>query len=271
MRSSEVWHAIRELYQIAAQADGIVSALMDQNQKALRSFPDDVLTIAFQTPATSKEAMAACGDLLTNAGYKPRPEAASQPTPDLTPSKSFGAAEAEMVRRRPGRAADPDDTAYTTADSKSPQFQPNWTCQAHRQPSSAKRNRADTPRLFVESQTQLRKLRLSMIGLDQDQEPDKTASNVEVRDFATSPREPGCTSPGPRSPLQRSDAFISHETEVQDRVIKGEVFTTRRPSMSTRSRAKTVNESSIGLEAWWKSSPPSQKTPDSGSNRKNTM
>jgi len=271
MRSSEVWHAIRELYQIVAQADSVVSALMDQNQKALHSFPEHVLTIAFQIPATSKEAIAACGYLLTNAVFKPGREDASQTRPDLTLSKSFGVVEAEMARRRCGRAADPDDTGYTTANPKSPHFQPNWMYRAHGQPGFAKRKGGETPRLFVESQTQLRKFRLSMVGLDENQDTEKAANNVEVRDFASAPVKPECTSPGPQSPLQRSDAFISHDTEVQDRVIKGDVFTTRRPSISTRSRAKTVNEPGIGLEAWWKSSPPQQKAPDSGSNRKKTM
>jgi hypothetical protein len=275
MRSAEVYHALKELYQLADQADTLVSALKDQNQKALYSLPDDVLTIAFETPATSKEAIAACGDLLTHAVHKSGPEEAYQIKPDLTLSKSFGVDEAHMARRKRGRPPDADDTEYTTANPKSPHFQSNWMYSAHGRPGSVKGKGAETPRLFVESQTQLRKLRLSTVIGDANQDIDKAANNVEVRDFVTSPREPGCTSPSPRSPLQRCDAFISRETEVQDRVIKGEVFTTRRPSTSARRRARTINEPKVGLEAWWDdpalSSTPAPKAPDSGSNRKRTM
>ena len=274
MRSSEVYHALKELYQLADQADTLVSALKDQNQKALDNFPEDVLTIAFQTSATSKEAIAACGDLLTDAVYKPRPEDASRKKPDLTLSKSFGVAEAETARCRHGRAADAEDTEYTTVNPESPHFRPNWKYSAHGRSGSVKGKGAETPRLFVESQRQLRKLHLNTARSNENQDSDKAANNVQVRDFVTSPREPESTSPAPQSPLQRCDAFISRETEVQDRIIKGEVFTTRRPSTSARRRAKTLDEPKVGLEAWWDDlalSPPALKALDSGSNRKKTM
>ena len=95
-------------------------------------------------------------------------------------------------------------------------------------------------------------------------------------DSNTSPGSAASTSPIPQTPLRRVETFISRDTEVQDRMIRGEVVSTRRPSVVRgRGRGATFSGQRAEMEAWWRQPQPS--TPNvplgesgGGPNRKNT-
>lgn len=85
------------------------------------------------------------------------------------------------------------------------------------------------------------------------------------------PRKPLPTAS--RTPLKRRPTFVSRDTEVQDRVIKGQIISSRRPS--TKGKASIFDESTDGMEAWWRQKgpepSPSPKGPTAGANRKKTI
>ena len=91
-------------------------------------------------------------------------------------------------------------------------------------------------------------MQLDKVKTPEVQSFSSAGDDVKVRDFGNTPDISRCTTPSPTVVLQRREALISRDTEVQDRLIKGLVVTTRRPS--TKGRAHTIDDRSPGLEAW---------------------
>lgn len=265
--ATEVWHALRELHQLADEADTLVLALRKELQKALRRIPEDSFS-ASQTYITDRPQLSTPSlELLTAAVYKP---AENERTATLNPgfSKSFSAAEEEVNRRGHARAATFPEADYTTSANSTGLGAPKQVNTIQGMEVGSRRRGINVPRVFTGSFSQLesdiRSLKLDKVKNPEGRVAPGAGDRIEVRDFGATPRDSPCTTPSPRTPLQRREALLSKETEIQDRLIKGEVVTTRRPS--TKGRAQTIDDRTGGLNAWLKQDSPgslSSNTPGS--------
>ena len=250
-RATEVWHALQELHQLANEADTLVLALKEELEKTLRSQARDSLTASEAHIANHEKSSMLSPAILTAAVFKPpESELATNPHPML--SKSFSAAEEALARRGHARAATFSEADYTinTNNIDIAQLQPTHSIPR----SGARRKGPNVPRVFTGSFSQLESdiRRLQLDKVETPEEQTIKEGNVKVRDFGASPQISPCPTPG--IPLQRREALVSRDTEVQDRVFRGEVVTTRRPS--TKARAQTIDG---GLEAWLKQDSPNSR------------
>ena len=272
-QATGVWHTLRELHQLASEADSLVNALREDLKKALSSMPKDLLTAKNTVIADRANSPKGPSDILTAAVYEPpEQEPKAKPTPAL--SKSFSVAEEEVARRGHARAATFSEAGYTATSSsaglveRAPALVQGTTV-------GARRKGVSVPRVFTGSFSQLesdiRRLQIDKVKTPEGATFTSSISDrVQVRDFGATPCVSPCPTPSPQTPLQRREAFVSRETECQDRLIRGEVVTTRRPS--TKGRAQTMDETTGGLDAWLgetSPSPHSTNAPGSAAQRSN--
>jgi hypothetical protein len=174
-------------------------------------------------------------------------------------SKSFGVVEEETARRRHVRAATVPEAEYTMMS-----FTDGLV--SHRGDAIGTRRKGPhIPRIFTGSFSQLendiRKLQLDKVS---PTEPEPlTDGNIKIRDFGATPAISPCSTPRSETSLQRREALLSRETEMQHRVIRGEIYTSRRPS--TKERARTL-DGDLALDAWLKEDSPAKGPRDGGSN-----
>jgi hypothetical protein len=125
----------------------------------------------------------------------------------------------------------------------------------------------EMPRVFMGSFSDLQEsvqgLRLYRVNLSTGSDFE-TGGDVQVKDFAL--REPlrtPCLLPSPATLLERREALSAREPAWEQRLIGGQVVQSRRPH--DRGRAPTVDERSVGLEAWLSAPPTPEKVERSGS------
>ena len=162
-------------------------------------------------------------------------------------SKSFAMAEDDLTARGHHRSSTVPDASYTT-DAIDTSDSPRPAKSFHGRATGSRRQGVHVPRIFTgsfsELETEIRNMQLHKVKTPEDQ-PDLThAEDLIVRDFAVTPSP----TPSPATLLFRREALLSKDTELQHRIINGEVVRTRRPS--TKTRAQTVDETTGGLEAW---------------------
>lgn len=266
--------ALMSLRDLAEEADSLVLSLditlRDALQHECRESHDQLSSAVLEDSERSDSL-----ELLAATVYRPAPsEKAGKVNPTF--SKSFSVAEEELVSRTQARERMHADSDYVTDDKDGLILRKSRTAQEIDSSGLYSRN-GRAPRVFgsfSQLESQVRKLQLDTIAtpeIDPHEEP------VKIRDFAETPDASRCASPSPTSyQLQRREALMSRDVEVQDRVINGEIVRSRRPS--TRSRSQTINEHSGGLEAWLqseRSGPPATRTkvPQRGNlrHRENTI
>ncbi|KAK3713703.1 hypothetical protein LTR37_008397 [Vermiconidia calcicola] len=283
-KATNVYGAVQKLYQLAVEADMAVIAPKEQLQKAMHRVAHkaasldairaaDSKTSPYTISATGNQAAytpKACSstdeslEILTAAVYKPPTrEQGGKPHPIL--SKSFSVAEEEVSRRRHARAATSSELECTIHPSSASLLQPKSATSLGT--IGSRRKGIAVPRIFTGSFSQLesdiRKLQLEKVNTQNVPLTSDAVDKVKIRDFGATPAISPCSTPSPTPLLQRREAFVSKETEVQDRLINGEVIATRRPS--TKGRAQTIDDRTGGLEAWLKEeSAGSPTTPGSG-------
>ena len=278
-RAVEIWHTLHKLCKLADEADTQVLALESGFQRAIRSLPRDNPGTGQEATAVDQDTSTQTPETLTADVYKPpEKELSTKPHPVL--SKSFSAAEEEVARRGHARAATFSEAGYTTTANSAGLVQPN-PHRSTQSPGLGSRRRGPgthVPRIFTGSFSQLesdiRRLQLDKVETPEEQttlvQDESQEDHVKVRDFGASPCISPCPTPSPGigMPLQRREALMSKETEIQDRIIRGEVVATRRPS--TKGRAQTIDDST-GLEAWLKqeSKPKGSKRPATGTQLRN--
>lgn len=227
-RAFEVDNALEGLWQVAREADRRVQVLHDTYTAATYG----------ESPAGTKKATQSSEQHLAATVYKP-----SQPRTDttlpLSLCKSFGIAEEEAARKR---------LACSDTLSK-PEYVTNAFADSHSNPASQSggsataRHRKDknVPRVFTGSFSELES-DIRSLELHKVKTPGKVgeeSSDVMIRDFGASAVDSPCLSPIPPTLLQRREAIVSKDTELYQRIVNGEVVTSRRPS--TKGRTPTVD------------------------------
>ena len=266
--------ALKQLYNYAEEADKGVLALDAEFERAQQQLLANIEANFRATVDCRELASETVHDqqLLTAAVYEPSIDTTSKPHSFL--SKSFGIPEEEVARRGHARAATVSEADYTAAASSASLVQPKPTHPHSAGPVGMRRKAINVPRIFTGSFSQL-ETDLRKLDLDKIQTPEAgigvgAVEDVKVRDFGVTPLISPCSTPSPATPLQRREALMSRDIEFQDRVINGEVITSRRPS--TKVRAQTVDDTNNGLESWLKqasSEPHSPMAPDSAVRRGN--
>ena len=179
-----------------------------------------------------------------------RVPAQTQPGGHATqPSSSFAVVEDAIAPGHHQRASTIADVNCDPANQATASFQLIPDPAFHGRPTAKRRHGAHLPRIFTGSFSQLES-NIYGLGLhrvitpDQPQQP--PLSDLKIRDFAVSPQHSQPPTPNSTSMLFRREAILSKETELQERVINGQTFRSRRPPI----RAQTVDETSSGLERW---------------------
>lgn len=151
-------------------------------------------------------------------------------------SKSFGVAEEEIARTRHGRSSTlmaPNNTIVSDKKNQagSSSGEQNTTIRRPRRGSS-------TLRIFTGSLSELEN-RAQMLQLHKVRTPESNEdkSRVSLTSKSGSGLTPvDCRGSSPPPSLQRREAFVSKETEVHNRVIKGEIVSSRRPSTKDKAQ-----------------------------------
>ncbi|KAK5175086.1 uncharacterized protein LTR77_000223 [Saxophila tyrrhenica] len=239
--ATKLYEALHRLCQVALEADRRVIALRERLHK------DEELTAAIRAQKLAESRV----EMLAPTMYMPPlDKAQSQPPPSL--SKTFSFAEDELNLRRHARAATVPDTDFTT-------FQGLSTI-------GTRRHGTHIPRVFTGSfsqlETDMRKMQIHKIRTPEE------PLEVKIRDFGATPLLSPCDSPTAFTPLQRREAMVISDTELQDRVINGALVTSRRPS--TKERAQTI-DSSFDLEAWLKQDSGKVQSPERAEVRRGVL
>lgn len=244
-QATKVQSALENLYELVDEVNMLASTLKNELSKAKCRLPSKTSGVS-GAATTSKSVSSAPGQELLTAATFTRSEKDMIDSPHPMLIKSFSAAEEALARRGHARAATYSDTGYTTNsyDGELAQPTPKSTLRVDKRSKGT-----SLPRIFTGSFSELeddiRRLQLDKVKTPEDQSSLNGEDYVKVRDFGATPQ----ISPCPTPTLQRREAMVSRETEIQDRVINGEVIATRRPS--TKGRAQTIDEtSSGGLDAW---------------------
>ena len=223
-RAIEVRNAFDALIRLAGEADRRAKHLQKEYRTA------SAMLAAHQAKAESQNQRKAAFEHLTAAEYQPSMTQARTALPPIF-SKSFGVAEEEAARKRQGRSGKSREAASddsVLAESRSRTQGPT---------TITRRREASTPRVFTGSfsdlESNVQKLRLHKV-----ETPETTA-----------PKDSPHNSPNSPPLLQRREALVNKETELQDRLIKGEVVSSRRPSTKERSE---VTSNTTDLDAWTK-------------------
>lgn len=264
MRSTELYYALKELHQIPEAADELVRDLRAVYRDASGSMTEGFIPIALSSPVarrvcplkeatpTSKNAASAC---------KEAPPASQKVTPASKHTRTTRK-EATLARKEP-----PMSAASKPPQEEAPQDEPGLA------PRKAFKlvNAMITRRIQGQVGAVLNSSNTTTDSSGILSHPHTTSP---AGDSTTSPSEPACTSSIPKSPLRRRPTFITRDTEIQDRMIRGQVVTTRRPSV-VRGRGATFSERRVEMEAWWRQphAPrlnPQSGEPGNGPNRKNT-
>ena len=165
----------------------------------------------------------------------------------VSASQSFAVVEDEIAGRRLARAA--TFSSYTASRNGALGKRDEGSVKA--EPTVRDRRKArNVPRIFTGSFSQLeddlRKMWVPKVDTPLLTDP-TSDGNVRIRDFGATPTLSPCGTPSRSPSLQRREAVVSRETEIQERIIRGEVVSTRRPSVKERSRTL---DNSADLEAW---------------------
>lgn len=164
-------------------------------------------------------------------------------------SKSFAHVEDDISDRGHHRASTVPDNCFTTTDVASSDLS-RPAASFNGRAFGTRRHGMHIPRVFTGSFSQLeadiRSMQLYKVKTPEDQPDLAQEHDLKVRDFAVNPQTSPSPIPSPATLLFRREALLSKETEVQNRVINGEVVRTRRPS--TKSRSQTIDNTN---EAWW--------------------
>lgn len=161
-------------------------------------------------------------------------------------SKSFTTVEQDLAERVHHRSSTAPDTIYITNAAHDSDL-PSPGASFHGRAICTRRHGMQVPRIFTGSfsqlETDIRRMQLHKVQTPVDQPALEEKGHI-ARDFAVTPSP----TPSPATLLFRRDALLSKETEIEDRVINGEVVRSRRPS--TKARAQTVDATNGGVEAW---------------------
>lgn len=236
-RTTEVYEALHGLCQIALKADRRVNTLRELIRKSEKGAEANA----------AQSSLEAIDEILQpNVYMEPLRRAETQPPSSL--SKSFSAVQEEMSLRRHARAATVSEAKYTICTTSMSAAQLSDQGAAN----GARRRTPHAPRIFTGSLSQLesdvRKIQLHKIKTPELPDGSSGHVDVKIRDFGATPLISPSGSFTTMASLQRREAIVSRDTELQDRIIKGEVVTSRRPS---KSRAQTI-DNSFDLEAWLK-------------------
>ena len=201
----------------------------------------------------------------------PRPLRIRKPQSQITPAKSFSAAEEQLNQGGHFRSATNASEVYT-AQPPGPiglgiTHLPRHESQQATTGLRRKCSSSDIPRVFTGSledledkvyQYRLHKIKTpehpptaGVGGVGAARFPDELLPDdcPRVRDFAA-PVADHSKCPSPRA-LQRREALVSRDAQFEDRVVKGEVVRSRRPEAVQR--AVTITGGAEGLsEAWMK-------------------
>ncbi len=229
--AAELQEAFRAVYLLIKQANRHVSTLHDVYQK---------------TAGVAVDALQDVPDLLSDNAYKGATDSIQKQLP-IASSKSFSIAE-EVARRRHYRAATFCEAGYTTATDGVALVQ---TRTEDGLTIGMRRKGYNIPRIFTgsfsELEASIRSLRLDKVDtpIAPSAKPDQ--GHVKIRDFGATPAISPSGTPSCEAFLQRREAVVSRDTELQERIIRGEIISSRRPS--TKEKAHTI-DNSADLEAW---------------------
>lgn len=166
-------------------------------------------------------------------------------------SKSFAAIEDDLASRRHERSSTVPDGNYVAGDAGEADSQRPATF-VHGRAAGKHRHGVYVPRIFTGSfsqlETEIRRMQLHNVRTPEDQPDLSQSEDFTARDFAVKPQRSPSPTPSPATLLFRREALLSRDTQVQNRVINGEMIRSRRPS--TKIRAQTVDDATGGLEAW---------------------
>lgn len=239
--AEHVHNALIEICQLADEADRLVIELEEKFQRTKGMAIRANAAMEPQSPGIRQS---------QEGHYFHDPQRSGRYAGDVTSKplsrKSFSAV--EDARRSHLRTTTVPDTDYSISEGF--------------EETGIRRKGTNVPRIFTGSfsqlETELRQLQFDKIKTPDDQDIDDP---VKVRDFGATPGISPCTTPcSPTPPLQRREAMLTKEIEFQDRVINGEVISSRRPS--TKGRALTIDDNTGGLQAWLKEEPSGAKAPD---------
>ena len=272
MRSTELYYALKELYQIPEAADELVRDLKAVYRQASDSMTKGFIPIALSSPVARSLAVPA-GKEATPSSLEvtPRGKTATLASEEVTSASKQATTSSKYARK--GAAAlrnePPSNAASKLPPKEAPRLEPE-------QVRAAPRKAFKLVNAMISRRTQEHvepDLSSANATIDADSVASEPHTTSPVGESDTGPSDADRTSPIPQTPLRRC-AFISRETEVQDRMIRGQVVTTRRPSV-VRERGATFSEQRVEMEAWWRQ--PQTPSPDTGSrepgagpNRKNT-
>ena len=261
-RAKSIYSALEKTCRLADQADRVV---LDLDEKFKKGQSKVATGKATQRCTKSTQSL----ELLTSAVSQPSSYEAVNRFDSML-SQSFSAAEEVVHRRRHTRAATVPEADYNIAGGAEV-AESNPTHPFQGRAIGTRRKATNIPRIFTGSFSQLesdiRKLQLGEVRTPEGQDMSRE-DPVKVRDFGATPDISRCTTPSPAALLQRREALLSKDSEFTDRVIKGEVISSRRPS--TKGRALTIDDRTGGLEAWLKEESSATKvpnTPGSGGGR----
>jgi hypothetical protein len=244
--------ALRALQVIAEQADRRVIALEEAVKKAA----------SLAVYAAQQQSQSSSQQLLRAEIYQPQVNQGRAQLPTAF-SKSFTAFEEEVAQKRHARAATVSTANYNVSIHSANHVQVEMRGSKASPTIGIRRKGTHVPRIFTGSFSQLendiRRLQLHKIKTPDGLDGQTSIGHVKIRDFGATPAISPCGTPNTTTSLQRREAVVSRETEIQDRVIKGEVVSTRRPS--TKERARTVNDAT-GLEAWLNEDSSASRSPD---------
>lgn len=254
-----VYTALNELHLLARRADELVLNLRQRFKTAIARL--QVRCAQQKAPTTDHDEDRPLDLPVLPATVYSSPRTQSSTRHNLHISKSFGFAEEEIAHRGHARAATFSDMSYKAAESAGGIGQAITTDSVQEKTLGTRHKGTSVPRIFTGSFSQLesdlRKLHIDKvetpITLDIDRE-----DPIKVRDFGATPAASPGRTPSP-TPLQRREALVSREVEIQARVINGEVVKSRRPS--TKTRAQTVDERTRSLEAWLSEERPKDDSP----------
>lgn len=234
----EVDSSLEGLWQLAREADRRVKVLHDKFSAAVHG----------DLPAKSSKPTTASADRLAATVYKPSDPQVDTVIP-LCLSKSFGIAEEAAARKRNERTSASGNLDYVT-NAFADRLLKAGT-QTGRPIIGRRRKDKSVPRICTESFSELESdiHSLELHKVETPETVEAARKDIKVRDFGATPIDSPCLSPSPPTLLQRREAIVSKETELHDRVLNGEVVTSRRPS--TKERSRTIDDG-IWLEEWLK-------------------
>lgn len=199
--------------------------------------------------ACSRVSSHSLGPSISDKALSPIHESRAYPGPVTKAKKTSSLASKRGISTAGSRCG----ASHSRGDSSESRYHISPTASAIIERRSASIGGSDVPRIFTgsfhELQQGVKELELDRVDLSDQQE-----DTVKIKDFAL--RTPSLL-PSPATLLERREAVLDREAKWDERMLAGEVVTSRRPS--DRHRAQTIDDRTGGLEAWLGKAPTPEK------------